>query len=122
MNLFIDNNSFWEDLDILVKEKGYKVDRRKGSSHPHYPEFIYPLDYGFIKNTKGTDCLEVDIWLGTEKEQKVTGILNIVDNDKKDTEMKILWRCTPEEMQMIYNINNQMHMHAILIIRNDHEF
>lgn len=31
------------------------IDRPKGSAHPRYPEFIYKVDYGYLKNTSSID-------------------------------------------------------------------
>ena len=36
------------------------VDRPLGSSHPKYPEHIYPLNYGYIEGMTGGDGEEQD--------------------------------------------------------------
>ncbi len=111
------NKAFWENLDEIIREKKIFIDRPKGTRHQRFPDFIYPYDYGYIKNTISTDGEELDVWIGTGGKQKVTGILNITDMDKRDTEMKILYDCTPEEIDAIYNINNQLMMSAVLLMR-----
>ncbi len=111
------NKDFWNNLDDIIREKGIFVDRPKGTRHQRFPDFIYPYDYGYVKNTSSTDGEELDVWIGTSGSEKVTGILNITDMDKRDTEMKILYSCTPDEMEDIYRINNQLMMSAILLIR-----
>jgi len=114
----IDNKYFWENLDLIIKKYGYTVDRPKGSRHPRFQKFIYPFDYGFIPFTKSSDGAGLDIWIGTANNGKVTGLLNITDMDKFDTEMKVLYSCTKEEMEEIYRINNMIMMKAILIYRD----
>lgn len=42
---------FWLKLDQLVAASNLKIDRPKGTSHPRYPSFIYPLDYGYLEDT-----------------------------------------------------------------------
>jgi len=112
------NKVFWESLDELIREKGIYVDRPKGIRHQRFPEFVYPYDYGYVKDTTSSDGEELDVWIGTAGKQKVTGILNITDMDKRDTEMKVLYNCTPAEMEDIYKINNQLMMSAILLVRD----
>ena len=116
-DLFISNPGFWENLDRLVEKYGYTIDRPRGSRHPRFNKFIYPYDYGFIPFTKSSDGQELDIWIGNSPIKKVSGILNITDMDKYDAEMKILFACTPEEMKQIYEINNQIMMRGVLLIR-----
>ncbi len=111
------NKTFWENLDEIIREKGIFVDRPKGSRHPRFPDFIYPYDYGYVKNTASTDDEELDVWIGTAELQKVTGIMNITDMGKRDTEMKILYNCTSDEMEDIYKMNNQLMLSAILLVR-----
>jgi inorganic pyrophosphatase len=113
------NPGFWNGLDDLISAKGLFIDRPKGTRHQRFPEFVYPYDYGFVKNTASTDGEELDVWMGENGPKRVTGIMNIVDRDKKDTEMKILYGCSPAEMLDIYHINNQLMMNAVLLMREE---
>ena len=45
------DDEFWSSLDKLVDDSEIVIDRPKGSSHPKYPNFIYRLNYGYLKNT-----------------------------------------------------------------------
>jgi inorganic pyrophosphatase len=47
--------SFWKAVDSLVLESEIVIDRPKGSHHPRYPEIVYPVDYGYLKNTTSMD-------------------------------------------------------------------
>ena len=40
---------FWQALDRLFTSLPLRIDRPKGSSHPKFPEMIYPLDYGYLE-------------------------------------------------------------------------
>ena len=116
-SLFRVNPEFWTGVDDLIAQNGIFVDRPKGTRHERFTEFVYPYDYGYVKNTVATDGEELDVWIGSLSPARVTGILNIIDRDKKDTEMKILYGCSREEMLDIYRINNQLMMNAVLLMR-----
>ncbi|MEH1844016.1 MAG: hypothetical protein V7L25_03125 [Nostoc sp.] len=56
-----DSTDFWFKLDQLVAASNLKVDRPKGTSHPRYPSFVYPLDYGYLKDTHSEDGFDIDV-------------------------------------------------------------
>ena len=113
------NKQFWSRIEELVNQSVITIDRPKGSPHPRIPEFIYPMDYGYLKGTTAVDGNEVDIWKGTKEAYSIDGVVCTVDLAKKDTEMKILISCTEEEMQKIYTVHNKRSMGAILIRRDE---
>ena len=43
------NSDFWNALDELVDNSEIIIDRPKGTSHPKYPNFVYQVDYGYLK-------------------------------------------------------------------------
>lgn len=51
----IRNDDFWKALDELVNNSEIVIDRPKGLAHPKYPDFIYQVDYGYLKNTSSMD-------------------------------------------------------------------
>src|SRR5687767_9487517 len=57
--------SFWEFMEQLLITNSIIIDRSKGSSHPRYPNVIYPLDYGYLKNTTSSDGGGIDVWVGS---------------------------------------------------------
>ena len=59
------NDEFWEALDELVSNSQIVIDRPKGSSQPKYKEFIYQIDYGYLKNTSSMDGMGIDVWVGS---------------------------------------------------------
>ena len=39
------------------------IDRPLGTYHPTYPELYYPINYGYIENTKAPDGEEIDAYV-----------------------------------------------------------
>ena len=101
------NTEFWQIVDKLVEESEIVIDRAKGSEHPKWKGFIYPLDYGYLKGSSSMDGDGIDVWVGSLPERKANAVICIVDYFKKDSEIKILLGCTDEEKQIIYNHHNK---------------
>ena len=111
------NEDFWRALDELVSNSEIVIDRPKGSAHPRFPDFIYRVDYGYLKNTASMDGAGIDVWVGSD-DQKVDAVMCIVDLMKRDSEIKILIGCTEEEKLEVYNTHNEtQYMKGILIRR-----
>ena len=102
----IAEHNFWLKLDQLVTEHERVIDRPRGSCHPRYPSFVYPLDYGYLDGTQAADGGGIDIWVGSMPDEMVTAIVCTVDMKKRDTEVKILLGCTPQEAQEILSVHN----------------
>lgn len=116
MNIMV-NEEFWNAIDELVAQSEIVIDRPKGTAHPKYPDFIYKVDYGYLKNTTSMDGGGIDVWLGTG-EKKIDAIICIVDLMKRDSEIKILIGCTEEEKAIVYETHNETEfMKGILIER-----
>ena len=113
------NDEFWEALDELVSNSQIVIDRPKGTAHPKYPDVIYRVDYGYLKDTASMDGAGIDVWVGTG-EKKVDAIMCTVDLLKRDSEIKILIGCTEEEKKIVYETHNDSkYMKGILIRRGD---
>ena len=111
------NEDFWKALDELVNNSEIIIDRPKGTAHPRYPDFIYKVDYGYLKNTSSMDGGGIDVWVGSS-EKKIDAVMCIVDMLKKDSEIKILIGCTEEEKAMVYGTHNETpFMKGVLIRR-----
>ena len=113
------DNSFWTALDTLVAESEIVIDRVKGSAHPRYPNFIYPLDYGYLKNTSAMDGGGIDVWLGSDVASKIDAIMCIVDLVKRDSEIKILIGCTKEEKIQVFQVHNETDFMKGVLIRRE---
>nr|WP_066714847.1 inorganic pyrophosphatase [Clostridium sp. Marseille-P299] len=111
------NNEFWLMLDKLVQQSEIVIDRPKGTAHPKYPDLIYKVDYGYLKNTTSMDGAGIDVWLGKNKDQKVDAIICTVDLLKKDSEIKILIGCSEEEKELVYKTHNESEFMKGILIR-----
>ncbi|MGZ9222389.1 MAG: hypothetical protein ACXW4Q_09790 [Anaerolineales bacterium] len=76
---------------------------------------IYPLDYGYLKDTVAGDDRGIDVWLGSvypvmnnESAKTLTGILCTFDTLKRDAEIKLLIRCTEGDLQIIRDFHKEM--------------
>jgi len=92
------------------------IDRPAGSSHPRYPEFRYPLDYGYLDGTSGGDGNEIDVWCGSCDRSVLTGIVCTVDGVKRDAEVKLLAGCTAAEAETVLHAHNSGPQAAILVL------
>jgi len=111
-------NAFWSALDKLVFESRIVIDRPKGSRHPKYTAFLYPVDYGYLENTSSMDGGGIDVWKGTDGDS-IDAIICTVDLMKKDSEIKILIGCSEDEKQLVLDAhNNSEYMKGILIRRD----
>ena len=111
------NEDFWKALDELVNSSEIVIDRPRGSAHPRFPNFIYKVDYGYLKNTASMDAAGIDVWVGSG-DKKIDAIMCIVDLMKRDSEIKILIGCTEEEKLEIYKTHNEtQYMKGVLIRR-----
>ena len=117
MNVDGYNEDFWKALDELVNSSEIVIDRPRGSAHPRFPNFIYKVDYGYLKDTASMDGAGIDVWVGSG-EKKIDAIMCIVDLRKKDSEIKILVGCTEEEKLEVYKTHNEtQYMKGVLIRR-----
>ena len=52
--------NFWKALDRLAADSRLVIDRPQGSTHPRYPDLVYPFDYGFLENITAMDGGGID--------------------------------------------------------------
>jgi len=110
-------DDFWLALDKLVADSEIVIDRSKGSAHPRYPDFIYPLDYGYLKGTTAMDGDGVDVWRGSNFIGELDAIMCIVDLVKRDSEIKLLIGCTEDEKAQVYQVHNETEFMKGVLIR-----
>lgn len=111
--------SFWAALDTLIEQSSIVIDRPKGTAHPRYPDFVYPLDYGYLENTSSMDGGGIDVWLGSENERLLDAVMCIVDLTKRDSEIKLLIGCTEQEKELVFQVHNQTQYMKGILIRRD---
>ena len=110
---------FWKRLDELVAMSEVVLDRPKGTAHPRYGAFVYPHDYGYLRGTASMDGDGIDVWVGSLDGEWVTAVICTIDLSKRDSEMKILLGCTPQEAEAILAVHNHGSQAAILLTRTE---
>ena len=115
----MNNTDFWCALDELVATSEIVIDRPGGTAHPRYPDYIYPLDYGYLKNTASMDGGGIDVWLGSAGDRHVNGVICTVDLMKRDSEIKVLIDCTPQEQKTALESHNETRFMKGILIRRD---
>jgi inorganic pyrophosphatase len=108
--------SFWRAMSQLLISNSIVIDRPRGSPHPRYPSVNYPLDYGYLENTRSSDGGGIDVWVGSlytlmnaQERKTLTGILCTFDTLKRDAEIKLLIACSTEDIQIIRDFHKEMH-------------
>ncbi|MDE2732692.1 MAG: hypothetical protein OXM02_11005 [Bacteroidota bacterium] len=97
--LLLQQSFRWHQWEVLIASHGIELDRPAQSAHPQYPEIIYPLNYGFVRNTISSDHQEVDVFAGSS-DRGLVGLIATCDYRKGDRELKLLWQCTPREIYL----------------------
>ena len=110
-------DEFWSYLDQLVATSRIVIDRPRGSTHPRYPEVVYPLDYGYLEGTTAADGGGIDVWVGSSGLGPVQGIVCTVDLRKRDAEIKLLMGCSDDELRQILALTNEGALRGILLQR-----
>jgi inorganic pyrophosphatase len=108
---------FWLALDQLIASSEITVDRPKGSAHPRYPDFIYPVDYGYLANTQTMGGGGLDVWVGSLPDRALTAVICTVDLVKRDAELKLLLGCTTAEQRAILKVHNVDAQAGLLVER-----
>ncbi|MDR0693539.1 MAG: hypothetical protein LBF49_03155 [Puniceicoccales bacterium] len=112
-----DRGVFFETFERLIREHGITIDRPRGTSHPRFPSLIYPIDYGFINGTQSQDGEGIDVFEGDGKGVGVVGIICSIDTVNGDSEVKVLYNCTEENIQTALKMMNNGPMRGILVRR-----
>ena len=99
------SSDFWSAIDALITSSEVIIDRPKGTKHPRF-DFIYPLNYGYLKDTTSPDGGGIDVWHGSLNSNKCDAVICTVDLLKKDSEIKILLGCTETEKDTILHFHN----------------
>lgn len=108
----------WAEWEACIREHGYTLDRPLGTCHPRFPEIRYPIDYGYVNNTRSTDGEALDVFVGTARNGLVALLLT-ADARRGDRECKLLYHCTPEEIYRVHGFINfdPRLMQGLLVMR-----
>lgn len=114
------NVYFWQKLDTLILSSEIVIDYPAGSSNKDYPNRIYPVDSGYLKDTVAADSIPVPCYRGSSKNAKATGLIVQTDILARDCFAKLLIGCTQEECATILKfINSTEFQKAIMVFRGD---
>lgn len=110
--------AFWSILEQMTERCEIVIDRPKGSRHPVWKDLVYPLDYGYLAGTASMDGEGIDVWVGTAREKRLRGVICTADALKRDSEIKLLFACTDEELEQICRFTNARDgLKGILVLR-----
>ena len=108
----------WARWERLAREHGVTVERPTREPHPDHPHIIYPLDYGFVPGTLGTDGDAVDCFMGSG-DAGLVGLILTTDHRKGDREAKLLIDCTAPEVYTAHGFINydRTLLEGLLVLR-----
>ena len=109
-------DAFWQEMADLAVSNPIVIDRPRGEAHPRFPDLIYPFDYGYVEGTLAADGDGIDVWIGSQEERALTGILCTFDTIDRDAEIKLLLGCTEDDVNTIINFIPDF-MHYLYIQR-----
>jgi len=112
-----DARAFWAAADALVAASQVLLDRPRGTAHPRYPDVIFPLDYGYLAETRSPDGGGIDVWIGSGPDRYVNAVVITLDLLKRESEIKLLLDCTPEEQRIILALHRIGAQSALLVTR-----
>ncbi|MBS3973240.1 MAG: Inorganic pyrophosphatase [Erysipelotrichia bacterium] len=117
MNTYENNAYFWQKIDTLTFSSHFVLSQPKGSSHQVYHNLIYPLDYGYLKDTLSADSNGIAMYKGSMTTSMVNACVIAADILKKDIEIKLLLGCTPSEEEEVLRFLNQTEFQKTVLIR-----
>lgn len=121
MKDFENNALFWQKLDTIYLSSKLEIDRPKESVHYKYSNLVYPVDYGYLKDTTGSDMEPIDVFKGSLKSSQIQAALISADILKKDCEVKLIVGCDEEEIFNILVFLNQTEFQKAVLIRRGDE-
>ena len=118
---FENNAYFWQKLDTIYLSSKLEIDRPKDSVHYKYSNLIYPVDYGYLKDTTGTDMKPIDVFNGSLSGNQVQAVAVSADILKKDSEVKLMVGCSEDEIYDIMAFLNQTEFQKAVLLRRGYE-
>lgn len=108
---------FWQKVDTLYLSSGYTIARKKGDRHPQFTNLVYPVDYGYVNETKSTNGEGLSLYAGTENRNRITSLVMAVDILSREMDVKILVGCTPQEEEAVLRYLNQTDYQKTILVR-----
>lgn len=118
----LENNAlFWQKVDTIFLSSKLEIDRPKHSYHYKYSNLIYPVDYGYLRDTTGSDMEPLDVFKGSLDKMQVQAVVVSADILKKDCEVKLIVGCTEDEIYDILVFLNQTEFQKAILVRRGNE-
>jgi len=112
------DEGFWLAIDQLIAGSEIVIDRPKGSRHPRY-DFLYEIDYGYLKDTASLDGDGIDVWRGSRGDLYCDALVCTVDLVKRDSEIKLLLGCEERDKEVIMRFHNDKEFMKGVMIRRE---
>ncbi len=111
----MDHKAFWLALDRLLIACQLIIEHPRHAPHPTRPAQIYPVDYGYLRETRSSNGGRLDIFVGTgpSNPMGVVGVVNTVDLVKRSGAMILLVRCNPNEIRQVMAFLNTERQYAL---------
>ena len=118
----LENNVyFWQKLDTLYLSSQFYLDRPLGTAHREFTNLVYPVDYGYLKDTFSDDMAPIYCYMRTAKEKDIKAIIVSAAILKKDSVAKLLIGCTEDETKLILKFINSTEFQKAILIRRGNE-
>ena len=121
MSSFENYAFFWQKLVSLFLSSKLVIDRPRNTCHYKYSNMIYPVDYGYLNDTTGSDQAPIDVFKRSEKSNLVQAVVISADILKKDCEVNLLIGCNEEEEHDILEFLNQTEFQKAVLIRRGND-
>ena len=95
----------WDAWETVIRANGITIDRARHSVHPVHRSIIYPVHYGFVRDTVSSDGEGIDVFVGTA-DSGLVAVIWTTDHRKGDRECKFILDCTPEEVYLVNGFIN----------------
>ena len=112
---------FWQKVNTLFLSSGLTIIRKKGEHHPQFANLIYPVDYGYINETKSTNGHGISLYAGSENRNKITSLVMAVDILGREMDVKVLVGCSLEEEEAVLRYLNQTDYQKTILVRKGEE-
>jgi inorganic pyrophosphatase len=111
------DGSYWDHLDRLVSESRIIVDNPRGTHDGGLDTVVFPVDYGYLEETRSMDGDGIDVFVGSDPSDVIDAIICTIDLVQRDSEIKVLIGCTEEEKQAILRLYESFSPVRPLLVR-----
>lgn len=98
-------SNFWIYLENIIHNSEIVLDSKTGE-FDKYLDMVVPVDFGHLKNDWAIQD-QIDIFIGSSSNNNLKSIICTLDLNNKFTDLKVLYKCTIEEKNIIFSILNQ---------------